>query len=423
MAKKRSKKPKQAASSAPAKKQTEERTEKSIPQFEMGVKGDDFDRAYTRAAKEATADTDRLLYTLSRESRADKFNLLELLIPFIIILFASLTFAVLSRGELEDIFDVKLSAGSLADGSYTQMLDRVYSDTLPYGDRLSAVGSLFGFGEGKMPLPDTEEPDAEQPPVDIPDEPVVTQPVVTEPAVTTTTEATTTEATTTEETTTQAEELKTYPAYANSSVNIRSLPSTDGERLGHLDVGDEILVVAMLENGWYEVIYNSGRAYAFGDYLTLSDEEIPPQATLPAEETTTAETDATEELPSTEYDIQVMYAIDVATIRLTPGNSGVNMGYFVTNDQVNVIHVGSDGWAQILFGSSIAYVRSDLLANEPVVTTVETEEEEPLPEVTQESTAVTSSPEEETDINSEDTASEVESSDGEADQTSDTADE
>ncbi len=349
MAKKKRSKPAEA----------EQIKEQRAPKFEIGTKGDDFDIAYTRAAREATADTDKLLYDLSRESRADKFNLTDALLPFILIVFAAVTFIALSRGDTEELLSEKPTLQSLLDGSYTKMLTDAYSDTLPYGEELGYIASLFGFG-------DTEKPFEEAPPVDEPAEP--NEPIVTEPAVTEPTATTTEPTTATPETTTEATTAAKQMAYANAVVNVRDLPSSDGNRLGHLEVGEEVEVLDS-SGDWYKIIYNGEEAYAYGEYLTLIE-----QVTTPPADTSDAESSETE--PTEFVETLEMYASGTVTIRLSPDNGGVNVGYFVENDPVSVIEIRDDGWAEILFGGMRAYVHSDYLLSEPIVTAAETQEEE-----------------------------------------------
>ncbi len=331
------------------------------PKFEIGVKGDDFDRAYSAAVKNVTADTDKLLKTLSREQQAEKFNFLSAILPFILALIIAFGFIGLSRGDMEGMFDVKLSLASVMDGSYIEMLDRVYNDTLPYGDYLKYVASLFSFGSGDKP---TNVPAEEIPEEDIP---AVTEPIVTEPAVTTTEETTTeittvtiTEATTTEATTAPMLML----AVVNEAVNVRTEPSTDGDRLGQLRPGDEVEVMEILDNGWYRIVYNGGIAYAYGEYMTITEN---PSVTYPG------------------FEGETLYASKTVIIRLTPDFNGVNLGYFVQNEPVYVIET-VNGWARVVYGSAEAYVWAEDLAAELVTTAVETEDEE---EIVEEETEIT----------------------------------
>ncbi len=319
----------------------------SVPKFEIGVKGDEFDLAYTKAAKQATLDTDRLLYNLSRESRADKFNLLDALVPFILIVFTALAFITISRGDISEAMDVKFSLKALADGSYTQMLDRVYSDTLPYGEELRYFASLFGFGDAEKPAADVEDVPEEETPI----EPDVTEPAVTEPTVTTT-QPTTTETTTTPPPVTEPERVF---AIVNSNVNVRSEPSSSGKRLGYLAKGEEVEITDILD-GWYEIIYNGEIAYAYGEYLTVIENAV----TTPSD----SSSDISTEEPL-EYETFPMIANGTVTIRLSPSSSGVNVGYFIRGDRVDVIELREDGWAMILFYNDIAYVWAEYLEQDP----------------------------------------------------------
>ena len=57
--------------------------------------------------------------------------------------------------------------------------------------------------------------------------------------------------------------------YAKSSVNVRNLPSADGERLGSLSTNQEITVTGQCnETGWYRFEYNGSVAYVSNNYLS-----------------------------------------------------------------------------------------------------------------------------------------------------------
>lgn len=56
--------------------------------------------------------------------------------------------------------------------------------------------------------------------------------------------------------------------YAKSTVNVRSLPTTDGEKLGDLSTNDEVKVTGKCnETGWYRIEYSDGVAYVSDSYL------------------------------------------------------------------------------------------------------------------------------------------------------------
>ena len=56
--------------------------------------------------------------------------------------------------------------------------------------------------------------------------------------------------------------------YASQSVNVRNLPSTDGDRVGGLSATQAIAVTGKCnETGWYRIEYNGGEAYVSDSYL------------------------------------------------------------------------------------------------------------------------------------------------------------
>lgn len=57
--------------------------------------------------------------------------------------------------------------------------------------------------------------------------------------------------------------------YAAQSVNIRSLPNAESEKLGGLSYAEEVIVTGQCdENGWYRIEYNGSEAYVSNQYLT-----------------------------------------------------------------------------------------------------------------------------------------------------------
>lgn len=57
--------------------------------------------------------------------------------------------------------------------------------------------------------------------------------------------------------------------YAKSTVNVRSLPSTDGDKLGSLSKNQEVTVTGQCnETGWYRIKLNDSDAYVSNKYLS-----------------------------------------------------------------------------------------------------------------------------------------------------------
>ena len=55
--------------------------------------------------------------------------------------------------------------------------------------------------------------------------------------------------------------------YAQTAVNVRSLPSTSGEKLGTLKVNEEIIALGEVVDGWQKVQYKDTIAYISAQYL------------------------------------------------------------------------------------------------------------------------------------------------------------
>lgn len=62
--------------------------------------------------------------------------------------------------------------------------------------------------------------------------------------------------------------------YAQKRVNVRSLPSTDSEKLGTLSINDEIIAIGESIDGWQKVRYQETIAYISAEYLGIEKVEI-----------------------------------------------------------------------------------------------------------------------------------------------------
>lgn len=76
-------------------------------------------------------------------------------------------------------------------------------------------------------------------------------------------------------------------AYATTSLNVRSLPSTSGRKIGALAAGQEVTVTGRcIETGWYRIEYNGGEAFVSDKYITdeitiIEDEPVPVESAQP----------------------------------------------------------------------------------------------------------------------------------------------
>lgn len=69
--------------------------------------------------------------------------------------------------------------------------------------------------------------------------------------------------------------------YASNAVNVRKGPTTDFERTGGLNKGQEVSVTGQADTGWYEIVYGDGRAYVSGHYL---QKEKPVEEPAPGQQ-------------------------------------------------------------------------------------------------------------------------------------------
>lgn len=68
--------------------------------------------------------------------------------------------------------------------------------------------------------------------------------------------------------------------YAKQSVNVRDLPSTEGEKLGGLTFAQEVKVTGQCnETSWYRIEFENGVAYVSNSYLVEEKESLPTETT------------------------------------------------------------------------------------------------------------------------------------------------
>ncbi|MBE5851834.1 MAG: SH3 domain-containing protein [Lachnospiraceae bacterium] len=82
--------------------------------------------------------------------------------------------------------------------------------------------------------------------------------------------------------------------YAKSTVNVRAIPISDGEKLGGLSANDEVKVTGKCnETGWYRIEYADGIAYVSDEYLVDEKVEVQVEAKASAPATSNLPTFAT----------------------------------------------------------------------------------------------------------------------------------
>lgn len=95
--------------------------------------------------------------------------------------------------------------------------------------------------------------------------------------------------------------------YVQERCNIRAGYSVESERVGGLDVGTEVTVIAEYSNGWYKIKYGGDEAYIKAGILRSTKPEIPEETENEIEEdsseNTSEQTQNDETVPSTESPI------------------------------------------------------------------------------------------------------------------------
>ena len=105
-------------------------------------------------------------------------------------------------------------------------------------------------------VPETETPDATPEPIEEPTPEPTIEPVPEPQVMYTYTDITST-------------------MYATQTVNIRNLPSTDGEKIGSLSTNQEITVIGQCnETSWYMFDYNGQTAFVSNSYLSTEKVEV-----------------------------------------------------------------------------------------------------------------------------------------------------
>lgn len=69
--------------------------------------------------------------------------------------------------------------------------------------------------------------------------------------------------------------------FVKKAVNVRKGPSTDYEKIGGLNKGDQIQITGIADTGWYQIQYNGATAYVASSYLM---DEASYQALIAEEE-------------------------------------------------------------------------------------------------------------------------------------------
>lgn len=93
--------------------------------------------------------------------------------------------------------------------------------------------------------------------------------------------------------------------YAKQSCNLRASWSTSSDKVGYLDVGQEVTVVGVADNGWSKIKYNGKEVYIATRLLQAEQVEEEPEE-KESEEPETTDVDTTAELAEIKEEVGVL---------------------------------------------------------------------------------------------------------------------
>lgn len=147
----------------------------------------------------------------------------------------------------------------------------------------------------------------------------------------------------------QTFEPKSDKVTAKEFVNLRSLPTTDSEKVGTLNSGEFIERTAVSDKGWSRLIYNGQVVYAVTSYL--SNEVVTPTNPTPSES----------DDGFTVVDEQVT-AKDETNLRTLPTTDGSEVVYTLKNGEyVRRIGIHPNGWSKLEYNGQIVYAITSYL--------------------------------------------------------------
>ena len=118
--------------------------------------------------------------------------------------------------------------------------------------------------------------------------------------------------------------------YAKDTVNVRSLPSTDGSILGSLSKNTEVTVTGQCnETGWYRIQYNGSIGYVSNSYL--GTEKV-------AESSTTDNSSSNSSSNSGASSSSSSGGVNLEDLEYCPYGDTVNYFYFLTTGETDEVY-------------------------------------------------------------------------------------
>lgn len=151
-----------------------------------------------------------------------------------------------------------------------------------------------------------------------------------------------------------AEETTTETYYTTDKVNVRAEASTDGEKLGSLEKGTAIGVIAV-EEDWAHVNYGGYDGYIKQEYLTKDT----PNAVNTDTDTDTDEEENAGTASLTEGTVITLQ--NTVNIRSSMSETSDRVGTAYAGEKVKVVMSYAEGWTKVTWNNKTGYIKSSLL--------------------------------------------------------------
>ncbi|MBQ7766108.1 MAG: SH3 domain-containing protein [Lachnospiraceae bacterium] len=151
--------------------------------------------------------------------------------------------------------------------------------------------------------------------------------------------------------------------FAKKAVNVRKGPSTDYEKIGGLNKGEQIQVTGIADTGWYQIQYNGEEAYVAASYLLdeasyqamIAEEEAAALAAQQAAEQAAAEQAAAEQAAAEQAAQQQAAAEQAAAQQQAQGDYRAQVVALMNQERANA---GIGGISQNAALDAVAQLRA-----------------------------------------------------------------
>ncbi|MBP3490134.1 MAG: SH3 domain-containing protein [Roseburia sp.] len=128
--------------------------------------------------------------------------------------------------------------------------------------------------------------------------------------------------------------------YAKSTVNVRNLPDTDGEKVGSLSLNQEVAVTGQCnETGWFRIEFDGNTAYVSDSYLVDNKIETQTESTAGTTASDTSATASDTSTTASNNSGECPYALYTVI-----DEGGDNVYFYCLSDGVNNVGLMSGFW-------------------------------------------------------------------------------